>query len=182
MNLVDKNGVEIRPATRADIPAITALYNHYVRETVITFDIEPTTLEARLQWFEQFAPEGPYRLFVARAGGVFAGYAGTLKFRAKEAYRTSVETTIYLEPRFQSRGLGRALYETLFDALKDTGVHRAYGGITLPNPGSLALHEKAGFRHIGTYSEVGFKHGQYWDVAWYERAVEAPGRGTKQKA
>lgn len=162
----------IRNATRDDVPAINTLYNYFVTETAITFDVEPSTLEMREKWFGQFDETGPYRLMVADVEGEFAGYAGSLKFRIKEAYRTSVETTIYVDPRFHGCGAGMGLYEVLFASLAGVGVHRAYGGITLPNEASIALHKKAGFRHIGTYNEVGFKHGKYRDVAWYERPVE----------
>lgn len=161
----------IRPAVRTDVPAMNALYNHYVTNTVVTFDVKPSTLEQRYGWFEQFAEIGRYRLFVAEVSGTFAGYAGSMQFKIKEAYQTSVETTIYIDPDFQGRGIGPALYEALFKALEGEKVHRAYGGIALPNSSSVKLHETAGFRHIGTWNEVGFKHDKYWDVAWYERSV-----------
>lgn len=164
----------IRPARREDVPAITALYNRYVRDTAVTFDVEPASVEQRLVWFSQFNLTGPLRLLVAEADGALAGYVGTLQFRVKEAYRTSVETTIYIHPDFQRKGVGLRLYGSLFDVLKDEDVHRAYAGITVPNEPSIVLHERAGFCHIGTYSEVGFKMGKYHDVAWYERAVNIP--------
>ena len=172
----------IRPARSDDLPALNDLYNQYVRDTVVTFDVEPFSLEKRLGWFEQFGVSGPLRLQIAEAGGAFAGYAGTLQFRVKEAYRTSVETTIYIHPEFQRRGVGLRLYESLFEALKDEDVHRAYAGITMPNGPSVALHERAGFSHIGTYSEVGFKMGKFHDVGWYERALNGPADGTGNRA
>lgn len=172
----------IRPARREDVPAITALYNRYVTDTAVTFDVEPASVEQRLVWFGLFNLTGPLRLLVAEAEGAFAGYAGTLQFRVKEAYRTSVETTLYIHPDFQRKGVGLRLYGSLFDALKDEDVHRAYAGITVPNEPSIVLHERAGFRHIGTYSEVGFKLGQYHDVAWYERAVNIPANRANNEA
>ncbi len=172
----------IRPARREDVPAITELYNRYVTDTVVTFDIEPSSVEQRLVWFGQFKLSGPIRLLIGEADGAFAGYAGTLPFRVKEAYRTSVETTIYIHPDFQGKGVGLQLYGGLFEALRGEDVHRAYAGITVPNEPSIVLHERAGFRHIGTYSEVGFKMGQYHDVAWYERAVNIPANRTNNEA
>lgn len=166
-----KTEIEVRPAVLGDIPAINDLYNRFVSETAITFDVVPSTLQAREEWFRQFSTSGPYQLFTAEAGGTFAGYVGSLRFRPKEAYRTSIETTIYVDPAFQGRGVGHALYEALFAALAQTDIHRAYAGIALPNEPSIRLHESAGFRHIGTYNEVGFKLGRYWDVAWYERPI-----------
>lgn len=164
-------GLTIRRATKEDVPAINALYNVFVRDTAVTFDVEPTSDEQRMVWFQKFAEGGPYQLFVAKAGGAFVGYAGTMQFRVKEAYRTSVETTIYIDPSSEGRGVGSALYETLFAAISGESVHRAYAGISLPNEASVALHEKMGFALIGTYNEVGFKLGKYWDVAWFEKQI-----------
>lgn len=161
----------IRAARSGDVPAINELYNQFVADTAITFDVEPSSLEKRMEWFQKFSTTGPLRLLIAEVEGIFAGYVGTLQFRVKEAYRTSVETTIYIDPDFHGRGVGLRLYNGLFDALRDEDVHRAYAGITVPNEASIALHERAGFHHIGTFSEVGYKMGKYQDVAWYERAV-----------
>jgi phosphinothricin acetyltransferase len=166
------NDLVIRPALESDVPALNALYNHYVAETAVTFDVQPSSLDQRLAWFRQFAKTGRYRLLVAQIKGQFAGYTGSLQFKVKEAYQTSVETTIYVDPGFQGRSVGRSLYDALFAELATEEVHRAYGGITLPNDASVSLHKRAGFQHIGTWNEVGFKHGKYQDVAWYERQVE----------
>ena len=161
----------IKRATGSDVPAINALYNVFVKDTAVTFDIQPTTDEERMVWFEKFSGRGPYQLFVAEREGAFVGYAGTMMFRVKEAYKTSVETTIYVDPSAAGKGTGLALYETLFAALEGQNVHRAYAGISLPNEPSIALHEKLGFTLIGIYNEVGFKLGKYWDVAWYEKKI-----------
>ena len=161
--------VAIRPARSADLAALTALYNHYVRETPITFDVEPYEVETRRPWLEGFATTGPYRLLVAERDAQLLGYAGSMRFRPKAAYATSVETTVYLRGDAQGRGLGAALYTELFDALWGEDLHRAYAGITLPNPASIRLHERFGFRPVGVFHEVGRKLGRYWDVAWYEK-------------
>ena len=162
---------QIRPARDSDLLALTELYNHYVLETAITFDIEPFTPEARAPWLAQFAEKGRYRLLVAENSSGLLGYAGSMRFRAKAAYATSVETTIYLEPRRAGGGLGTRLYRELFETLRGEDLHRAYGGITLPNPASVALHRKLGFHPIGRYREVGHKMGRFWDVEWYEREL-----------
>ena len=161
----------IRPAAAADLPELLEIYNHYVRETPFTFDVEPVEFEARRAWLEEFARAGPHRLFVAADGERILGYAGSHRFRAKAAYDTSVETTIYLAGDAAGKGLGRRLYTALFDALEGEDLNRAYAGITLPNPASIALHHAFGFRKIAVYSEVGRKLGRYWDVAWYEKAL-----------
>ena len=161
----------IRSARPDDLQALTELYNHYIRDTPITFDIEPYTPARRKPWFEQFAETGRYRLLIAENDGRLLGYAGTTSLRPKAAYESSVESTVYLAPGALGRGIGSQLYEALFAALAGEDVHRAYAGITLPNPGSVALHEKFDFQSIGIYHEVGRKFGSYWDVEWFEREL-----------
>lgn len=164
--------MRIRSAQDADLAAITDIYNHYVSETPVTFDLEPFTVQQRRQWFRKFSMQGPYRLLVAVADdNDVLGYAGTFRFREKAAYQTSVETTIYCRHDATGRGVGSALYQALFDALKDEDVHRAYAGTTLPNDASVQLHRKCGFTEIGVYHEVGRKFGRYWDVLWLERPL-----------
>lgn len=164
--------VEIRPARAADLPDLTELYNHYVLDGAVTFDVEPYTVETRQPWFDAFAPGTPHQLFVADQGGRCVGFVGSMRFRPKAAYGTTVETTIYLAPDATGQGLGRRLYTVLFDALKGQPLHRALAGITLPNPASVALHEAFGFERVALFSEVGHKHDRYWDVAWFEKPLD----------
>jgi len=163
--------VTIRAARADDLTQLNELYNHYVRETAITFDVKEYTVEERRPWFGRFGERGRYRLLVAHEDGRLLGYAGTLPFRAKAAYETSVETTIYLWPDAHGRGLGGRLYDRLFADVAGEDVHRAYAGITLPNPGSIALHRRFGFSPIGLYREVGRKFDRYWDVQWFEKEL-----------
>src|ERR1700753_3505382 len=158
--------VSIRSALRADIPRLTEIYNHYVIHTPVTFDLEPYTVEKRMEWFGQFAVTGRHRLLVAEENGILMGYAGSMRWRPKAAYDTTVETTIYTAQEAVGKGLGRKLYAALFEALARENVHRLVGGFTLPNAGSQKLHEHFGFRNVGAFSEVGFKFGKYWDVQW----------------
>jgi phosphinothricin acetyltransferase len=161
--------VEIRAATPADLPALTAIYNHYVIHTPITFDIEPFTVEQRAEWFRVYSATGRHRLLVAEEAGEIVGYAGTGPFRTKAAYETSVETSIYCAPNATGRGIGTRLYSALFDCVKGEDVHRALGGVTLPNEASVALHKRFGFVEVARFSENGRKFGRYWDVAWFEK-------------
>jgi len=165
------NEVIIRPVVQGDLPALLAIYNHYVVNTPVTFDIEPRTLAQRQMWLDTFAPTGRYRCFVAEQDGKAIGWACSGKFKEKAAYDTSVETSIYLAPGEQGKGLGRRLYRTLFDALASEDVHSAFGGVTQPNEASVGLHLAMGFSHVGTYREVGRKFGRFWDVAWYGRPL-----------
>jgi phosphinothricin acetyltransferase len=166
--------VTTRTATRTDIPRLTEIYNHYVVNTPVTFDLEPYTIERRMEWFAQFAPTGRHRLLVAEENGIVLGYGGTMRFRAKPAYDTTVETTIYTAPEAVGKGIGKKLYAALFEALASENVHRLVGGFTLPNAGSQKLHEYFGFKNVGVFCEVGYKFGKYWDVQWTERALRLP--------
>jgi len=162
-----------RPANRADLPRLTEIYNHYVIHTPVTFDVEPYTPEKRATWFEQFAVSGRYRLIVAEEAGLVVGYAGTMRWRPKAAYDTTVETTVYSSQETVGKGIGRILYAALFEAIKDENINRIVGGFTLPNAGSAKLHHHFGFKLVGVFSEVGYKFGKYWDVQWMERPLRS---------
>jgi phosphinothricin acetyltransferase len=166
--------IEIRAAARRDLPRLTEIYNHYVVNTPVTFDIEPYSVERRANWFEQFARAGRYRLLVAEENGAVVGYAGTTRFRVKAAYDTTVETTIYCAPEAVGKGFGGRLYSALFKEIAGEDIHRIVGGYTLPNSGSAALHERFGFQLVGIFRENGRKFERYWDVAWMERPLRLP--------
>lgn len=166
----DIGAPQIRPAREQDLPALLGIYNHYVAATHITFDTEPLTVAQRRPWFDAFSACGPHRLFVAAIADRVVGYASSTRLRPKPAYDQSVETSIYLHPDFVGRGIGRPLYAHLLDTIRlEPSVHRAYGGIALPNPASIALHERLGFELVGTFREVGFKFEKYWHVSWFEK-------------
>lgn len=162
----------IRSAEPGDAEAITRIYNHYVAHTPATFDLEPHPVTARRSWLEGFVPRGRRRCLVADAGpeGV-VGWVASERYRRKAAYDPCVETSIYLDPAWGGRGIGTRLYAALFEALAPEDVHRALAAITLPNPASVALHRRVGFREIGVFEEVGRKHGRWWSVLWMQRAL-----------
>ncbi|HEY6967659.1 MAG TPA: GNAT family N-acetyltransferase [Candidatus Angelobacter sp.] len=163
--------IEVRPASLSDLPRLTEIYNHYVINTPITFDIEPKTVEGRVSWFEQFGPKGRYRLLVADDNGVIVGYAGTTRFRPKAAYDTTVETTVYCAPESKSQGIGSRLYAALFDSIAEEDIQLIVAGYTLPNVASEALHKRFAFKPVGIFAQVGRKFGRYWDVAWTQRLL-----------
>jgi len=163
--------VTVRRGTEADLEAINQIYNHYVTTSHVTFDVEPTSMSWRREWFGHYGERGPYRLFVGESGGRCVGFATSSDYRVKPGYKTSVETSAYVAPDSQARGVGTALYEALFQALAPEDIHRAYAGIALPNPASVRLHERFGFKQAGVFSEQGRKLGRYWDVAWFERQL-----------
>ena len=163
--------VLIRPATAGDLPALTAIYNHYIVNTPITFDLQPFSVDDRRDWFLNHSG-GRYRLLLAEDGrGQVIGYASSSQFRIKAAYDPTVESSIYCRADIVGRGVGTSLYGSLFETLKGEDINRIVAGVTLPNPASLALHERCGFRRVGTFSSVGRKFDRYWDVAWFERAL-----------
>lgn len=163
-------GTTIRAGCESDLGALVKIYNHYVLETPTTFDVEPYTIDGRRPWFNEFSESGRYRLFVAESAGELIGYSHSNRFRPKASYETSVETTVYLKPGIQGRGVGTLLYTALRDALEHEDVHRAYGGVAQPNQASNALHRKMGFREVAHFREVGRKFGRYHDVVWFEFA------------
>ena len=159
----------IRPGRIEDLPALTAIYNHYVTESTATFDLNPFSVEERQPWFDQFNT-GVHPLLVATMDDAVVGYAYAGRFRAKPAYDQTVESTVYLAPDSQRRGVGSALYEALFAHLDTQPVHRVIAVITLPNEASRALHARFGFREIGTLTHAGYKFGRYCDTLWLERS------------
>lgn len=162
---------EVRPATESDLSAINDIYNQYIAEAHYTFDLEPWTMDARREWFTHYGTKGRHRLLVAVAEGRVIGYASSSRYRPKAAYDVTVETSIYLDAESVGRGAGSRLYQELFKILEGEDVHRANAGITLPNPASVALHERFGFKRIALFTEQGRKFGRYWDVAWFEKPL-----------
>jgi phosphinothricin acetyltransferase len=161
--------VNVRPVRPDDADGINAVYNHYIRETPITFDIEEWDLPTRDAWIRSHTG-GRHQALVAVDDGRVVGYASTGPWRPKAAYERSVETTIYIAADQVGRGYGPALYAALFDTVGGHDIHRFLAGVTMPNPGSVAIHEAFGFRRVGYFTEQGYKFGRYWDVAWFERA------------
>jgi phosphinothricin acetyltransferase len=163
--------VAVRAGRGEDLAAINDIYNHYVLETAITFEVEPVTMAARREWFGHYGATGRHRLLVAATGDGVLGYATSSPYHQRAAYETSVEVSVYLDPGRVGRGVGSRLYAELLAVLEPEDVHRAYGGIAMPNPASVALHERFGFRRAAYFSEQGRKFGRYWDVAYYERQL-----------
>lgn len=160
----------VRQLEPGDHAAVLDIYNHYIVHSPCTFDTQPFSLAARIPWFAQFEQPN-YQCLVATRSGQLIGYACCMSFKQKPAYGTSAEVSIYVDPEHAGEGSGSVLYAALCEFLQSTSLHRAYAGITLPNEGSVALHEKFGFQKVGHYHEVGYKFGQFWDVAWYEKSL-----------
>lgn len=167
--------IAIRPAVLSDLPALTGIYNHYIVNTAITFDLAPFEPHERRAWFDDHSPGGRHRLLVAvdaADAGTVLGYASTSRWRPKAAYETTVESSVYCRTDVVGRGIGTRLYRALFESINGEDVHRIVAGVSLPNPASVALHERLGFQRVGVFERVGRKFGRYWDVAWFQRPLE----------
>lgn len=156
----------IRPVAATDAPRIAAIYNHHVHETVVTFEEQPVANEEMARRIAETTANYPW--LVSEIDGVVAGYSYALSWKRRSAYRYAAESTIYMAGEFCGRGLGRELYGSLISDMRARGLHCAIGGISLPNPASIVLHEKLGFRHIGQFREVGWKFGKWIDVGYWE--------------
>ena len=155
--------------TTADAPDIHAIYAPIVRNTPISFETEPPTVAEIERRITATLPRYPY--LVAESDGRFAGYAYASEHRARLAYQTSADVTVYVSDQTRGRGIGRALYEALLPDLAGRGFHLATAGITLPNAASVALHEAVGFTKAGVFTEVGYKLGAFHDVGWWQRIL-----------
>jgi phosphinothricin acetyltransferase len=164
----------VRDARADDLAALTAIYNHYIVHTPITFDLKEYDPEQRRPWLEEHQPSGRHRLLVATDDSGILGYASTSRWRAKAAYDPTVETSVYVRHDAVGRGIGSTLYTALFDAIATEDVNTIVAGMTLPNDASRALHAKFGFREVGVFSRVGRKFGRYWDVGWFQRPLKLP--------
>lgn len=161
----------IRPGRASDVGALLEVYNHYVATSDATFDEEPRRLAAHEAWFAQFGPSGPHRILVAEEEGRVLGWASSMRYRAHPAFARTVEASIYLGPAARGRGLGRRLYEQLFELLAAEPVHCVVAGVALPNPASVGLHLACGFREIGVFEEYALKRGRYVSSAWFQRLL-----------
>ena len=157
----------ISDAAPADAAHVAAIYNHYIEHTVITFEVDtlgPDDMRARIA---KVVGAG-YPWLVWREEGEVRGYAYASQFRDRTAYQYSAEATVYLAPDVTRKGVGTALYRELITRLRAQGIHLVVGGIALPNDASVGLHESLGFRHVGTFSEIGHKFDRWIDVGFWE--------------
>jgi L-amino acid N-acyltransferase YncA len=160
----------IRLAASADAPQIAAIYRPFCEESNVSFEIDaPDEVEmaARIERINR-----RYPWLVDEVDGTVAGYAYASQHRERAAYRWAVDLTVYVHERFRGRGVGKALYLELFDRLRAQGLFKAYAGIALPNPASQAFHESLGFTLVGIYRKIGYKLGAWWDVGWWQLALQ----------
>src|SRR5437016_3301448 len=169
--MVDEDPVEIRSAAAEDLHQLNDLYNHYVLHSHVTFDVRPVTMAERVEWFRHYRETGRHRVLVAVAGARVLGFASTSPYQPRGAYETSVATTVYLAPDATGMRLGSRLYAGLFRAIEGEDLHRAIGGVALPNEASVARHRSFGFTQVAHFTEQGRKFGKYWDVVYFEKPL-----------
>lgn len=156
----------IRPASPLDATAICAIYNPFVAASTISFEECAVSPEQMAERNLQVGATLPW--LVMEIDGVLAGYAYATPWRVRPAYRRSVETSVYVAPARAGTGVATALYGALLADLRARGMHAVIAGIAQPNPASVALHERLGFRKVAHFSEVGFKLGRWVDVGYWE--------------
>ena len=159
----------IRIATKADVPAILAIYAPYVTDTTITFEYDVPTQTEFLERFCRITAEFPW--LVWEEGSEILGYAYACHPFERAAYSWCAEPSIYLTPEAQGRGIGRKLYLALEELLKGLGSRMLYALITGENQGSVAFHEKLGYTFAGKLRTAGYKMGRWCDVFWLEKQL-----------
>jgi phosphinothricin acetyltransferase len=160
----------IRVACPEDADAILAIYTPIVRETAISFEVEPPTYVEMHERIATTLRRLPW--LVCERQGEVLGYVYASPHRARAAYQWSVDVSVYIQAKARRTGMGRALYHALFQLLSLQGFYQCFAGITLPNPASVGLHEALGFQPVGVYQAVGYKLGGWHDVGWWQRALQ----------
>lgn len=156
----------IRNIEIKDAKAVSKIYNHYVHNSIITFDIATINEQSMIKKIHQHNAHLPWLVYVK--DGEILGYAYANSWKSRCAYELSVESTVYVKDGSHGKGIGTKLYAVLLDQLKKKNFHAVIGGISLPNPKSIALHEKFGFEKVAHFKEVGYKFDEYIDVGYWE--------------
>lgn len=168
---VRETGAMIRLASPQDAPGVREIYAPVVRETAISFELEPPSVEEMQKRMAEVVQRMPW--LVCEHRGEVLGYAYASPHRARAAYQWSVDVSVYVHAQARRSGVGRGLYRSLVALLALQGYYHAYAGITLPNPASVGLHESLGFTPVGVYRAVGYKLGAWHDVGWWQLTIQA---------
>lgn len=156
----------IRAATADDLPAIAAIYNHYVATSTCTFQYDPDTDADRREWFAGRTAAHP--VVVAEEGGEVVGWAALSPWKSRIGYAHSVEFSVYVHPEHHRRGIGRELVVDLIDRARAAGHHTIIGGACTEHPASMALQESLGFVPVAHFRETGYKFGRWLDVVYFQ--------------
>jgi phosphinothricin acetyltransferase len=156
----------IRFSEPSDAAAIQAIYAPNVESTAISFELQPPSVAEIAARMARISPQYPW--LVCEIDGVVAGYVYACQHRERAAYRWAIDVTVYVDAAYRRRGVARALYACLIALVKQQGYTKVFAGITLPNPGSVGVHEAVGFRPVAVYEKVGYKLGEWRDVGWWQ--------------
>ena len=160
----------IRPVKTTDAKLICGIYNHYIMNTIITFEEEPVTAKEMKMRIEEVASKFPWLVY--EENSELAGYAYLTNWRTRSSYRYTAESTVYLKENYRGKGIGAALYHALIEKSKNLSLHSLIGGIALPNNASIALHEKLNFKKVAHFQQVGYKFNQWVDVGYWQLLLE----------
>ena len=162
----------VRPATRADVPAILGIYNEAVLNTTASYDLEPVSLESRLAWYDEKQASGR-PVFVAEAlDRSVLGWSTYGEFRAKPGYRYSAEHSVYVAATSRGQGLGQALMRPVIEHARAAGLHVLIGGVDASNAASMGLHLSLGFEQVAHFRQVGRKFDRWLDLAFVQLVLD----------
>jgi phosphinothricin acetyltransferase len=163
--------MQIRPATRADLPGILEIYNEAVLNTTATYDYEPRTLDHRTAWFDDHVKTN-YPVFVAvNEAGWVVGWSALNRFHDRMGYRFTTENSVYVAADQRGKGVGKLLLPPLIEAARERGLHAIIGAIDAANEASIRLHARFGFEQVGHFKQTGFKFGRWLDVVYMEKLL-----------
>lgn len=162
----------IRTATIQDAAKILEIYSPFVKDTPVSFETEVPSIQEMQNRISETTEKFPWLVYEKE--GQVTGYAYANPHRSRCAYAWSVEVTLYMDPRFQRLGIGKKLYEKLFELLREQGAVNVFAGITLPNEASIGIHEALGFQKIGQFKDIGFKLGKWWNTGWWQLQLQKP--------
>lgn len=161
--------MEIRPFKAGDEHAISEIYNHYIANTVVTFEESPLSAIQMRERIDSYTTSYPW--LVCIMDGALVGYSYASKFHQRSAYRHTAELTVYVREGFERQGIGHQLYQALIHGLQSHDCHVLLAAIALPNAGSVRLHELMGFSKVAHFSQVGRKFGRWIDVGYWQRVI-----------
>lgn len=168
---LDLEIVMIRPVIDRDTKAIAGIYNYFIKHTAVSYEEKPLSTREMAARIKRVTQAG-YPWFVVETGNEVTGYCYACQWNPRAAYRHTVEITVYVRHDMTGQGLGTQLYQALFAELKQMQVRTVIGGISLPNPASVALHTRVGMKKVAHFENVGYKFGQWLDVGYWQGELD----------
>jgi L-amino acid N-acyltransferase len=167
--------ISVRSARETDLPEILSIYNDIILTTTAVYQYETYTLDMRTAWFEAKLEAG-YPVFVAESEGAVAGFSSIGPFRAWQAYKYTVENSVYVAASQRGRGIGKLLLAPLISTAREKELHAIIAGVDASNAASLHLHAGFGFEEVAHFRQVGYKFGRWLDLKFLELLLETPAR------